>query len=166
MHDHLGRPTGRAIVDGWCRRCWSADQFACVSSLCLRGGTSYVFAGSFWGRRPEAIAAENGEVPPRGIRFHTPILCSHHHTAFAFIQTLIGISSHPRNGTSPGGKEGRRQAHKNIMPYRPIYLWEITVNKLFTAVTSSWDSSPWPANGRRAHRPAGTVGPVTRGRDI
>ena len=31
----------------------------------------------------------------------------------------------------------------------------------------SWDSSPWPANGRRAHRPAGTVvGPVTRGRDI
>ena len=28
------------------------------------------------------------------------------------------------------------------------------------------DSSPWSANGRRAHRPAGTVGPVTRGRDI
>ena len=26
-----------------------------------------------------------------------------------------------------GGKEGRRKAHKNIMPYRPIYLWEITV---------------------------------------
>ena len=65
------------------------------------------------------------------------------------------------NGTSPGGKEGRRQAHKNIMPYRPVYLWEITVNNLFTAVTSSWDSSPQPVNGRRA-----TVGPVTRGRDI
>ena len=26
------------------------------------------------------------------------------------------------------------------------------------------DSSPWPANGRRAHWAAGTVGPVTRGR--
>ena len=48
----------------------------------------------------------------------------------------------------------------------PIYLWEITVNKLFTAVRSSWDSSPWPANGHRAHWAAGTVGPVTRGRDI
>ena len=52
-----------------------------------------------------------------------------------------------RHGTSPGGKEGRRQAHKNIMPYRPIYLWEITVKKSFTVVTSSWDSSPWPVNG-------------------
>ena len=65
-----------------------------------------------------------------------------------------------------GGKEGRRQAHKNIMPHQPIYLWEITVNKSFIAVTSSWDSSPWPANGRRAHRPAGTVGRGTRGRGI
>ena len=46
------------------------------------------------------------------------------------------------------------------MPYRPIYLWEITVNKLFTAVTSSWDSSPWPVNGRRAHRLA--QGPLGR----
>ena len=32
--------------------------------------------------------------------------------------------------------------HNDIMPYRPIYLWEITVNRLFTAVNSSWDSSP------------------------
>ena len=32
------------------------------------------------------------------------------------------------------------------------------MKKSFIAVTSSWDSSPWPANGRRAHQPAGTVG--------
>ena len=52
-----------------------------------------------------------------------------------------------------GFKEGAKHC-KNMMPYRPIYLWEITVNKFFTAITSSWDSNPWPANGRRAHRPA------------
>ena len=57
------------------------------------------------------------------------------------------------------GKEGRRKVHKNIMPYRPNFLWEITVNKLFTAVTSSWDSSPQPANGRRA---TGGQGPSGR----
>ena len=65
--------------------------------------------------------------------------------------------SHVRDPT-PGGKEGRRQAHKNIMAYRPIYLWEIPVNNLFTVVTSSWDSSPRPvigcrARGRRAGHP-------------
>ena len=52
------------------------------------------------------------------------------------------------------------------MPHRPIYLWEITVNNSFTAVESSWDSSPRPVNGRRAHQAAGTAGPVARGRDI
>ena len=53
------------------------------------------------------------------------------------------------------------------MPHRPIYfIWEITVNTSFTAVESSWDFSPRPVNGRRAHRAAGTAGPVTRGRDI
>ena len=47
---------------------------------------------------------------------------------------LILGSAIPRDGTgtSPGGKEGRRKSHKNIMPHRPIYLWEITVNKSFT----------------------------------
>ena len=55
----------------------------------------------------------------------------------------------------PGG-EGRKQAHKNIMPYRPVYM-RSAVNNLFTAVTSSWDSSPQPVNGRRA-----TVGPMPR----
>ena len=39
------------------------------------------------------------------------------------------------------------------MPYQPIYLWEITVIYSFTAVTSRWDSSPWPVNGRP--RPTG-----------
>ena len=68
------------------------DQVVRVSSLCLRGGTSYVFAGSFWGRRPEVIAAENSKVPPRGTPFHTPHFCSHL-DAFASVKTLIGISS-------------------------------------------------------------------------
>ena len=36
------------------------------------------------------------------------------------------------------------------MPYRPIYLWKMTVNKLFTAVAPNWDSSPRLVNGRRA----------------
>ena len=32
----------------------------------------------------------------------------------------------PRDGTSPGGKEGRRKSHKNcIMPHRPIYLYAV-----------------------------------------
>ena len=31
-----------------------------------------------------------------------------------------------------------------------LYLWEIPVNKLFTAVTSSWDSSPRLVIRRRA----------------
>ena len=61
--------------------------------------------------------------------------------------------------TSPGGKEGRRQEHTPILSYLPIYLWEITVNKLFTAVTSSCDSSPRAAGwssvaGRRGRSPA------------
>ena len=69
--------------------------------------------------------------------------------------------------TREGRKEGAKNINdKNILAYQPIYLWEITVNKSFTAVASSWDSSPWPVNGHQAHRPAGTVGPVTRGRDI
>ena len=29
------------------------------------------------GRRPKAIADENGEVPPRDTRFHPPHICSH-----------------------------------------------------------------------------------------
>lgn len=49
-------------------------------------------------------------------------------------------------GTSLGGKEGRRQTYKNNA-YEPIYLLDITVDKSFTAVRSSWDSSSWPANG-------------------
>ena len=53
------------------------DQVVRASSICLRGGTSYVFAGSFWGRRPEAIADENGEVPPPGTPFHTTPFFSH-----------------------------------------------------------------------------------------
>ena len=49
----------------------------------------------------------------------------------------------PRHGTSPGGKEGRRKAHKKIMTYRPdLYLWEITVNNLFTAVPTAGQRSP------------------------
>ena len=49
------------------------------------------------------------------------------------------------------------------------YLMEITVNKLFTAVTSSWDSSPRLVIGDvhvKSVAGPGTVGPVTRGRDI
>ena len=42
------------------------------------------------------------------------------------------------------------------MPYRPIYLWEITVNKLFTAVGS-------PAHGRpTVIGPTGRQGPSGR----
>ena len=65
----------------------------------------------------------------------------------------------PRHGTSPGGKEGRRQKHTGILAYRPIYLWEITVNNLFTAVTSSWT----PAHGRSSVvGPTGRQGPSGR----
>ena len=69
---------------------------------------------------------------------------------------LIGlVLVDPRHGTSPGGKEGRLKAHKHIhvmpyRPFRPIYLWEMTVNKLFIAVAPSRDSSPRLVNGRRA----------------
>ena len=62
------------------------------------------------------------------------------------------------DGTSPGGKEGRRQKHTATLPYLPIYLKEITVNKLFTAVTSSRDSSPRLVIGRRARDHPGPVG--------
>ena len=58
------------------------DQVVRASSLCLRGGTSYVFAGSFWGRRPEAVAAENGEVPLPGTPFHTTTSV---HTSTTFV---------------------------------------------------------------------------------
>ena len=54
-----------------------------ASSLCLRKGTSYVSAGSFGGRRPEAIAAENGEVPILGTPFHTIPLYSHLYSTFS-----------------------------------------------------------------------------------
>ena len=65
----------------------------------------------------------------------------------------------PRHGTSPGGKEGRHQKHTAILPYLPIYLWENTVNKLFTAVTSSWT----PAHGRSTVvGPTGRQGPSGR----
>ena len=43
-------------------------------------------------------------------------------------------------------------------PEPPIYLKEITVNKLFTAVTSSRDSSPRLVIGRRARDHPGPVG--------
>ena len=41
------------------------------------------------------------------------------------------------------------------MPYQPIYLWEIAVNKSFTAVTSSWDSSPRLVIGPPGQGPSG-----------
>ena len=63
---------------------------------------------------------------------------------------MIRVARRHAHGTTPGGKEERRKAHKKIMPYRPIYLWEITVNNFFTAVAPSWDSSPRLVNGRRA----------------
>ena len=54
----------------------------------------------------------------------------------------------PRHGTSPGGKEGRHQKHTAILPYLPIYLWEITEQVVHSRYVQL-DSSPWPANGRR-----------------
>ena len=42
------------------------------------------------------------------------------------------------------------------MPYRPIYLWEITVNKLFTAVGTPAHSRPTVAG------PTGRQGPSGR----
>ena len=66
-----------------------------------------------------------------------------------------------------GRKEGAKHI-KSIKPYQLIYLWETTVNKSFTAITdpAGTPAHCWPVNGRQAHRPAGTVGPVTRSRDI
>ena len=60
---------------------------------------------------------------------------------------VIRVTAPAREGRKEGAKG---QAHKNIMPYRPIYLWEMTVHNLFTAVAPSWDSSPRLVNGRRA----------------
>ena len=40
----------------------AAPEMRVASSRCLRRVASYVFAGTIWGRRPEAIAAENGEA--------------------------------------------------------------------------------------------------------
>ena len=63
------------------RRCVQRGTFSLVNSFRVftnarsttyEGGTSYVFAGPSAGRRPTAIAAENGDVPPPGCRF------SHH----------------------------------------------------------------------------------------
>jgi hypothetical protein len=59
------------VEDSWLDGAEANQEAVCASSRCLRRGTSYVFTGSFWGRRPEAIAAENGEVPPLYTLFHT-----------------------------------------------------------------------------------------------
>ena len=48
------------------------------------------------------------------------------------------------------------------MPHRPIYLWEITVNKSFTAVESSWDSTLQPTAGPTVAGPTGRQGPPGR----
>ena len=66
------------------------------------------------------------------------------------------------------GKEGRRQAHKKHKAISAdLLMGNYCEQVVHSHYRSSWDSSPLLAGQRsRAHRPAGTVGPVTRSRDI
>ena len=83
--------------------------------------------------------------------------------------TLLRLRFDSEMRVTAPAREGRKEGAKHIKTEcQSADL--LMVNYCEQVVHSryiSWDSSPWPANGRRAHRPAGTVvGPVTRGRDI
>ena len=83
-------PTAPKLWDG-------VRDAGCESSRCLRRVASYVFAGTIWGRRPEAIAAENGEATLLG----TPV--SRYKEVVLFVikdftgcVTLIGSTTHTK----------------------------------------------------------------------